>query len=745
MHVFVPSNRPLRLLAPLAFAFGLLARPEGASARTSADEPLRGYFAARVQEIAERAFAPRSEDDWTSAAPARRRALMGMLGLDPAPARGDLRATITGRIEREDFVVEKIHFQSIPGLYVTANLYLPRSVVPSPASPEASTDPAGGGSTAATDTSGAGADPPVSPPDPTPVPAILYLCGHAKVQIDGVAYGNKVAYQHHPIRFARAGYACLAIDTLQLGEVAGLHHGTHHLGMWDWNSRGYTPAGVETWNAIRALDYLESRPEIDATRLGVTGRSGGGAYTWFVAACDERVKVAAPVAGITDLENHVLDDCIEGHCDCMFPVNWRGWDFPDLAALVAPRPLLIVNTDKDPIFPLDGVMRVFWKVRDVYDLLGAGTSLGVALSEGPHKDVPELQLAAFRWFDRHLMGREIPTAFPAEKIFEPAELKVFAALPADATNARAHEIFAPRAPEPGIPADEAAWNSMRVRLLERLRAESFAAWPSEPPPPDLVQVSVAESDGILLQSYDYDVHPALRLRLYVLRSADTEPEAAVLRVVGEADLPAMEASLGVRFPEAFGKGEPGASSPGSEGVSVAPDWIATHGPSGVGRDALVLVLPRGISPGANASEDPHFRRRFMLLGETMASGRVWDVLRAIEAVRRIPGFEDGPLSLEGGGAAGAVALYAAALSDSVESVAAHAIPATHAAPDAPDLLNVLRFMDVPQLVALAAHRADVSVDGSDPEATRWALELARRLEWPPGRLAVVPIDDRRAP
>jgi len=93
----------------------------------------------------------------------------------------------------------------------------------------------------------------------------------------------------------------------------------------------------------------------------MTGRSGGGAYTWTVAALDERVKVAAPVAGITDLQNQVVDGAVEGHCDCMFFVNTYRWDFPQVAALLAPRPLLLGNSDKDRLFPLDGVVRLYEK------------------------------------------------------------------------------------------------------------------------------------------------------------------------------------------------------------------------------------------------------------------------------------------------------------------------------------------------------------------------------------------------
>ena len=98
---------------------------------------------------------------------------------------------------------------------------------------------------------------------PKPLPAILYVCGHANVVEDGVSLGNKTGYQHHGVWFARHGYVCLVIDTIQLGEIRGEHHGTYKLGRWWWTSRGYTPAGVEAWNGIRALDYLETRPEVD--------------------------------------------------------------------------------------------------------------------------------------------------------------------------------------------------------------------------------------------------------------------------------------------------------------------------------------------------------------------------------------------------------------------------------------------------------------------------------------------------
>jgi len=188
---------------------------EGAGAGPG-DRMLTEYFASETAALASRCLTNvQSREDWDRLKPIYRAELFEMLGLDPLPERSELKPVVTGRLEREDMVVEKLHFQALPGLYVTANLYLPR--------------PLNG-----------------------PAPSILYLCGHGPVISNGVSYGNKVAYQHHGVWFARNGYVCLVVDTLQLGEIQGLHHGTYREGMWWWNSRGYTPAGVEAWNSIRA-------------------------------------------------------------------------------------------------------------------------------------------------------------------------------------------------------------------------------------------------------------------------------------------------------------------------------------------------------------------------------------------------------------------------------------------------------------------------------------------------------------
>src|SRR5215510_10417496 len=409
----------LALLAAFA-ALSMHGLPE-TKAQTPAERMAAEYFRRQTARVAARTLADvHTLADWQARRATYRQQLLEMLGLSPLPPRGDLKATLTGKVETEKFTVEKIHFQSLPGLYVTANLYLPKQL------------------------NGA-------------APAVLYLCGHLRTVRDGVAYGTKVGYSHHPAWLAEHGYVALIIDTLEMGEIEGEHHGTQRRGMWWWPTRGYTPAGVETWNAMRALDYLETRPDVDPQRIGVTGRSGGGAYTWFLAAVDDRPSVLIPVAGVTDMTNHVVDGCIEGHCDCMFQLNTYGWDFSLLAALAAPRPLLLSNSDKDKIFPLDGVERIHRDLNRIYKLYNAEDKLGLLITEGPHLDTQELQVPAFRWFNKWLKGKSDPITRVADKPIDVKQLRVFATLPTDEKNTTIHETFTPMAAAGNAPASMGEW------------------------------------------------------------------------------------------------------------------------------------------------------------------------------------------------------------------------------------------------------------------------------------------------
>src|SRR4051812_21830096 len=247
-------------MTPTLLLASMLAADPTPAELARADEAIHKYLTTETERLSKKFLdGATTKAEWEAKRPRLKREFLDMLGLDPLPEKTPLKATTTGTLERGDVVIEKLHYQSRPGLYVTANLYRPKA-------------------------------------NDKKLPAILYVCGHSGRGRDG----NKTAFQDHGLWFASNGYVCLIIDTLQLGEVAGKHHGTYNLNRWWWHSAGYTPAGVECWNGIRAIDYLLTRPDVDGERIGVTGISGGGAATVWIAAADERVKCAVPVSGMSD-------------------------------------------------------------------------------------------------------------------------------------------------------------------------------------------------------------------------------------------------------------------------------------------------------------------------------------------------------------------------------------------------------------------------------------------------------------
>ena len=191
------------------------ARPGPASAQRAFSLSIREYLSREARRITDRALVNFTDTAaWPHLVPARRRQFLEMMGLEtllPHGQRTPPDVKVTGMVERAQYRIENLYYESLPGLYVTANLYVPHHL----------TSRAAG---------------------------VLYVCGHSPTQ--------KVHYQAHPRRFAELGFVCLIVDTVQLGEARGYHHGPYYEGWFHWYSRGYTPAGIELLNGIRGLDLL---------------------------------------------------------------------------------------------------------------------------------------------------------------------------------------------------------------------------------------------------------------------------------------------------------------------------------------------------------------------------------------------------------------------------------------------------------------------------------------------------------
>jgi dienelactone hydrolase len=593
----------------------------------SGDEMIRKYLAAETRRISAKFMdGATTKAEWEKVRPRLKREFLDMLGLDPLPEKTPLKATVTGTLERGDVTIEKFHYQSRPGLYVTANLYRPK--------------------TTAKDAK---------------LPAILYVCGHSGRGRDG----NKTAFQDHGMWFASNGYVCLIVDTLQLGEIAGKHHGTYNLGRFWWHSRGYTPAGVECWNGIRGIDYLCSLPFVDVEKIGVTGISGGGATTNWVLAADERVKVAVPVSGVSDLECYVTDQVINGHCDCMFFHNIYQWEWTTALALFAPKPLLFANSDDDKIFPMSGNKRIIERLRKCYSLFDAKEQVDEHVSKGGHDYRPDLRLAIFGFFHKHLKGDKTPVKDADFPKIEGAELCAFPAdkdIPKDAINATADERFVPVA-KVSVP-EEKNFKEWKAGLLKQLREKVFRALPEKVP-------AVKEVRSMAGVSEELSAEDGLGFLGMALKSSPTGDKTASLAVLNPDEDPFKAAKVwGERFPK------------DSFSYSISP------------RGGVGSVWTRKNPPNT-------VERSLVLLGQTADSGRVRDVAAVLVMWKTEKKESEGRVRVMGSGPAGVIAAYATVFVPGiVDEVVILDPPTSHR--DGPHFLNVMRVLDIPEALGLLA-------------------------------------------
>ena len=624
------NRRDLLRASAIALASGGLSPTRAFGAEPPpADEMIRKYLAAEAKRLSAKFMdGATTKAEWEKAKPQLKREFLDMLGLDPLPEKTPLKAAVTGTLTRGAVTVENLHYQSKPGLYVTANLYRPKAVA-------------------------AGAK----------LPAILYVCGHSNKGRDG----NKTAFPDHGLWFANNGYVCLVVDTLQLGEIAGTHHGTYNLNRFWWHSRGYTPAGVECWNGVRGIDYLCSLPYVDAEKIGVTGISGGGASTNWIIAADDRVKVAVPVSGVSDLESYVTDQVINGHCDCMFFHNLYQWEWTTALALFAPKPLLFANSDNDGIFPMTGNKRIIARLRKCYDLLGAKDNVDEHVSKGGHAYRPDLRVAIFEFFHKHLKGDKTPVKdadFPA---IEGKLLRAFPEdkdIPKDAINATADETFVPVAkvavPEPK---DFKEW---KADLVKQLREKVFHALPEKVPaavhkPKEHKPNEIETEPGIVCQHFESDVTRLGSLGTFLVLNAEEGSEAA--KAFWEKLYPTVGDLRGL-YPRNGGSRK----------------WSEKNPPNTVARSLV-------------------------LLGQTVDSGRVRDVAAALNRHK-------GKVRLVGSGPAGVIAAYAALFEFGlVEEVVIADPPTSHR--DGPHFLNVMRVLDIPDALGLLAPDIPLTLIGKN--------------------------------
>jgi cephalosporin-C deacetylase-like acetyl esterase len=640
-----------RFFAPLLLG-GMLASAEQSHTPEQRYEMFQKYLVRRAAEITRNALADvRDLNQWRQKRPEVLRRIRFAFGLDPMPARTPLHARITGVLERQDYRVEKIVFESMPGLYVTGNLYLPKRTDARP-------------------------------------PVVVYVCGHSP----GPS-GAKVSYQHHGIWFARNGYAAFLLDTVEFGELPGIHHGTHDLGMWYWLSLGYTPAGPEVWNAIRALDYLETREDVDSRRAAITGISGGGAVTWFTAALDERFQAAASVCGTWTVGQHLALDAVQENCDCIYFPNTYQYDLPVLGALVAPRPFKILGATRDSSFPPAGYHEAFDRTRRFYEMHGAGEKLALFETEAPHEDILPFRREADQWINAWL--RKDSTPFDEGRIQrEPAEnLTVLDHPPANPKNGQIHTKFIKTAEmRQWRTLDE--WQHRRKELLAEIRDKVLRGFPDNKVPFEAWKSQEGGWTARYADSFNIEF---------------TTEEG--IRVNGQLFVPRRR----------------GTSVPGLIYLKGAEDVIypVDYDPLlPLFNSHVVLVLhPRAVDyPGVTNYKMSNIKMSAALLGTTVETMQLWDLLRSVDYLSEAAGIKLRGISVYGRKHMGALGLYAAVLDERITRVILDDPPSSHW--QGPPLLNILRLTDLPEVAGMMAPREIVSLT-SVPRAYAYTSSIYR--------------------
>lgn len=316
-------------------------------------------------------FVPRrydSLDVWQKRREHLRRQILWAAGLWPIPEKTPLRARIFGRIEHDDYTLEKVYFESVPGLFVTGNLYRPRET------------------------------------SPHSHPGVLNPHGHAKT---GRLHDDEIAsYQARCITFARMGCVAFMWDMIEYNDSAMQLQGQYqeqnywnvHNTPWKhernrrtlWNVNAL---GIQLWNSIRALDFLSSLPEVDRQRLACTGESGGGTQTFMLAAVDDRVKVAAPVC--------MVSSYMQGGCNCenapALRIDTHNTEF---AAVMAPRSMMLVSVTGDWTSHTPEVELP--TIKSIYELYGSEGKLAHAHFDTGHGYNLDMRNAVYPWFARWL-------------------------------------------------------------------------------------------------------------------------------------------------------------------------------------------------------------------------------------------------------------------------------------------------------------------------------------------------------
>lgn len=532
------------------------------------------------------------------------------------PERTPLNSQVVGRRDCDGYRVEKILFESRPRHYVSALLYLPKS--------------------------------------PPPFPGVIVPCGHTA--------SGKSGYFKISAFLARSGLAALCYDPIGQGERYQVLDDTGKPRMKSTSEHtavgigsilvGRNTASYRIWDGMRAIDYLASRDDVDSTKIGCTGISGGGTLTEYLMALDDRITCAAPGCAINTFERRVHKSAPGDAEQNIFGQIAFGLDHADYIHLRAPKPTLLLCATRDFV-DIEGSWTIFREAKRLYARLGYSERIDLLEADEEHGFPKPFREQSVRWMRRWLMGRDDAVEEPMIEPLPAADMLVTprgqVQLLADARSVMDLNLDVVAAAES---ARRELWQpANRVAALEAVRRRVGARRPAELPAASVEPLGRIERDGYAVEklalSYDEpSAGPAVPLPALLFRPTkastrrvlylhgtgkhiDAQPGGPIERLVQDG---ALVLAVDVR-----GCGETGRGGSGSaefsdifityllgkslvgqraDDVAVAGRYLASLEPRTTGKPEVVAVGPVAIPALHAVALDPSSYARLSLRGAT---------------------------------------------------------------------------------------------------------------------------------
>lgn len=671
------------ILAALTFSPGAPALAQAVVASVHADAPASGRdrLVTWLNDTAARQTAARREvlagittDAEARDRQVRVRALLSEM-IEPETAGGPLVSATTGLTHDDGFDIETVWYESLPGYRVTANLYRP--------------------------TEGDG-----------PFPAVIIQPGHG---VDG-----KIGNFGFAANFARAGFVVLAIDIVGEGEriqhfdpeigasKVGRPTGEHSMAFGQSLPTGGHVSRYFLQDAIRGVDYLMARPEVDDQRIGAFGCSGGGTITAYLAAFDPRIKATATACYVTDYD-HLLAPGVTGPQDAEQSIPFfleRGLDLADWVELAAPRPYAVVSTTED-MFPIAGARAAYAEARRFYAAMGAEDRITLIEGPGGHGNLGPIAPQILTFFNRWLK--------------DDSRVQTYASLPAGDVS----RLLVTDTGQLSTSIGSETIRSLARAQVERERALTPA---SETEAARRTRLQFAVRDIIRPT-----IRPAARATTAALGSSVSQDGYSTTPVTFDAEGMAVRAT----FAAADGPGrKPTLLLLADPATATARALCATWTKAGWN---VLALEPRGTG-GTEEAKSPLtgdwtlLSLRVLLVGRTPVGLRVDDAITAVNWLADRPDVDIGRLSVQAAGALGPVALHAAVLDDRIGQVTTvGALTRYRDFVDRPisrdmaevNLPGVLRRYDLPDLMAVLGDRLTLINPVNSIGETLSAAEAAR--------------------